>query len=72
MKKIFILAATTVLFTSCLKQYTCTCVDPATAEENKMTYQTNKESHASRLCNDWQTRTRAAIPEKVRYTCTLD
>lgn len=71
MKKVLILAATTVLFTSCSKNYTCKCVDPLTAKEDNMTYQTNKESHASRLCSDWQTRIRAAVPEKDGVNCSI-
>lgn len=71
MKRFLILAAATVIFASCNKNYVCECVDPATGEENQMTYRTNQESHAQRLCNDWQTRTQTAIPEKSEYSCKI-
>lgn len=69
--KLFILAVAAFIFASCNKEYACNCSNPATGEENQMVFRTNQESHAERLCDDLQTRTRNAIPEKSGYTCTI-
>ncbi len=71
MKRMLLLAMATVVFASCSKEYTCDCVDPETNETNQMVYQTNKKAHATRLCDDWQSRTRTAIPTKNKVTCTI-
>ncbi len=71
MKKILILASATVIFASCTKEYVCECNDPATEEKGEMTYRTNQESHADRLCEDWATRQRSVFPEKDKLTCVI-
>lgn len=71
MKNVLILAVAAFIFASCNKVYECNCSDPATGEENQMSFQTNQQSHAERLCDDLQTRTRDAIPEKSGYNCTI-
>ena len=57
--------------TSCAKEYTCDCVDPETSETNQMVFLTNQKAHATRLCDDWQSRTRTTIPTKSKVTCTI-
>jgi len=71
MKKLSIMAFATLIFASCSKDYTCDCVDPKTKETNQMVFKTNKKAHAYRLCDDWATRVRTAIPEKNTYDCKL-
>lgn len=71
MKKMLFLAMATVVFASCSKEYTCTCVDPETNEEDQMIYYTNKKSHATRLCEDWESRITTAIPTKSATTCSI-
>ena len=71
MKKFLIVAAASVVFASCTKDYTCSCTNPGTTETNEMIFKTNRKAHATRLCNDWETRTRTAIPEKSEYDCKI-
>lgn len=71
MKRILILASATIIFASCSKEYTCDCVNPETDETNQMVFLTNKKAHATRLCDDWGTRIRAAVANKDQVTCTI-
>lgn len=71
MKKFLILAAATVIFASCTKEYKCECSDASSTEKSEMTYWTNQKSHAKRLCEDWATRQRSVFPEKEKLTCTI-
>lgn len=71
MKKLLILAATTVIFASCTKEYVCECNDSISEEKSEMTYWTNQKSHARRLCEDWASRQRSVFPDKDKLTCTI-
>lgn len=71
MKKFLILAAATVAFASCSKNYTCKCNNPTTGEENSMVYQSDQKSHAERLCRDWEARVVAGVPDNIKTTCSI-
>ena len=71
MKKVVILAITTVVFASCTRDYTCSCVNPKNNETNQMIYKTNRKAHATRLCNDWEGRISTAIPDKSGIECKI-
>lgn len=71
MKRFIILAAATLAFASCTKDYTCECVTPETNQTIEMPYKTNRKAHASRLCSDWQGRQRSAVAGQENVTCKI-
>lgn len=71
MKKFIAIALVSVVFASCSKNYDCNCTDSSSGEENQLTFRTNSKSHATRLCDDWSQRQKAAVPDKKDVVCTI-
>lgn len=71
MKKLFYIVVASVIFTSCTKDYNCSCESKNAQETNQLVFKTNNESHATRLCNDYENRVRLSIAEKRDYNCEI-